>query len=138
VTGYVVDASVVIKWFVPEIFEAEAKRWLDPANVLYAPDLLLSECGNILWKKVRRKEITDDEANLIATELLNSPLTFISSLDLLMDALSLAGDTGGTVYDCMYLAGAIQQRCQLVTADRKFYNAVSLTSHKNSIMWVAD
>jgi predicted nucleic acid-binding protein len=51
VTDYVVDASVVIKWFVPEILEAEAKRWIDPSFVLFAPDLLPSEFGNILWKK---------------------------------------------------------------------------------------
>jgi len=63
VTDYVVDASVVIKWFVPEILEAEAKRWLDSSNVFYAPDLLLPECGNILWKKARLKEITEAEAS---------------------------------------------------------------------------
>jgi predicted nucleic acid-binding protein len=69
VTEYVIDASVAIKWFVPEILEAAAKRWLDPSHILYAPDLLASEFGNILWKKTRQKEITEVEAKRIAVEL---------------------------------------------------------------------
>jgi predicted nucleic acid-binding protein len=138
VTEYVIDASVAVKWFVPEILEVEAKRWLDPSHILYAPDLLPSEFGNILWKKVRRKEITDTEAKCIAGELQRAPITLLYSLNLLTDALSLAHSTGSTVYDCMYLAAAIDQRCQLVTADRKFYNALQLTSYKDQVVWVAD
>jgi predicted nucleic acid-binding protein len=138
VTDYVVDASVAIKWFVPEILEAEAKRWLDPSFVLFAPDLLPSEFGNILWKKVRRKEITGAEAKRIAGELLRAPITLLYSLNFLIDALSLASATGSTVYDCMYLQSAIEQDCKLVTADRKFYNALQLTSHKSRVVWVAD
>jgi predicted nucleic acid-binding protein len=138
VTEYVVDASVVIKWFVPEILEAEAKRWLDPSNILYAPDLLLSEFGNILWKKTRLKEISEAEAFRIAVELKQSPIIFISSLGLFTDALTLAQSTGRTVYDCMYLAAAIKQGCQLVTADRKFYDALQHTTRKTYVIWVAD
>jgi predicted nucleic acid-binding protein len=138
VTDYVVDASVAIKWFVPEILEAEAKRWLDPSFVLFAPDLLPSEFGNILWKKVRRKEITEAESKRIANELLLAPITFLYSLNFLIDALALASATGSTVYDCMYLQSAIEQDCQLVTADRKFYNALQLSPYKNRAAWVAD
>lgn len=137
-TEYVIDAGVAIKWFVPEILEAEAKRWLDPSHILYAPDLLPSECGNILWKKARLKEITWAEASRIASELKLAPILLFSSLSLLTDALTLALDTGRTVYDCMYLAAAIDQGCQLVTADRKFYNALQSTSRKKYVVWVAD
>ncbi|HLM56801.1 MAG TPA: type II toxin-antitoxin system VapC family toxin [Pyrinomonadaceae bacterium] len=137
-TDYVIDASVAIKWFVPEILEAEAKRWLDPSHILYAPELLLSEVGNILWKKTRLKEITEAEAFQIALELKQAPITLISALDVFPDALTLAQSTGRTVYDCMYLAAAIKQGCQLVTADRKFYDALQLTSRKTYVIWVAD
>ena len=137
-TEYVVDASVAIKWFVPEILEAEAKRWLDPSHILYAPDLLPSEFGNILWKKARLKEITEAEARRIALELKQAPIILLSSLGLLTDALTLAHSTGRTVYDCMYLAAAIKRGCQLVTADRKFYNALQSTSYKDYVVWVAD
>ena len=34
----VVDASVAVKWYVPEIHSARAERLLDQANELHAPD----------------------------------------------------------------------------------------------------
>lgn len=137
-TEYIIDASVAIKWFVPEILEAEAKRWLNPSYILYAPDLLPSEFGNILWKKTRLNEITEGEAKYIAGEFQQAPIILLSSLNLLTDALNLAHSTGRTVYDCMYLSAAINKGCQLVTADRKFYNALQLTTHKAHVVWVAD
>ena len=52
----VVDASVAAKWFLPEIHSDAAARLLDPAIALYAPDLIVPEFGNILWKKIRRRK----------------------------------------------------------------------------------
>jgi predicted nucleic acid-binding protein len=50
---YVVDASVAVKWFVPEIHSAEALRLLSSDCELLAPDLLPSELGNIRAVPVR-------------------------------------------------------------------------------------
>lgn len=135
---FVVDASVVVKWFIPEIHETEAKRFLDPGNLLHAPDLLPSEFGNILWKKVRRAEITADEAERIAGEMQNSPVTLVSSLDLLPDAPCVAVATGRTVYDSMYLALAADRRCRLVTADRKLWDAPQHSPYDKLVHWVED
>ena len=46
----VVDASVAIKWVVPEAGSERAITLLD--HGLVAPDLLFSECANILWRKL--------------------------------------------------------------------------------------
>jgi predicted nucleic acid-binding protein len=62
VSVFVVDASVVIKWFVPEIHSAAARRWLGASHDYVAPDLLFLEAGNAVWKKVRRKELDVTEA----------------------------------------------------------------------------
>jgi predicted nucleic acid-binding protein len=58
VSDFVVDASVAVKWFVPEIYDAQALRLLSGSHQLVAPDLLYVEAGNILWKKgaARRDE----------------------------------------------------------------------------------
>jgi predicted nucleic acid-binding protein len=64
-TPYVVDASIVIKWFVDEVHAGAARRLQEAQYELFAPGLLWPECGNILWKKVRRRELTPDEARLI-------------------------------------------------------------------------
>jgi predicted nucleic acid-binding protein len=58
----VIDASVVVKWHVTEIHSVEALRLLrDNAPALHAPDLVFPEVGNILWKKVRRGDLTDEQ-----------------------------------------------------------------------------
>jgi predicted nucleic acid-binding protein len=54
----VVDANVAIKWILPEIYSWEALGLLqNEENQLLVPDFFFSECGNILWKRVRRGEI---------------------------------------------------------------------------------
>jgi predicted nucleic acid-binding protein len=50
----VVDASVVIKWFVPEPGSAAARQLLGQDHEFYAPDFLFAETANVLWKKFRR------------------------------------------------------------------------------------
>ncbi len=48
---------------------------------LAAPDLLVAECANILWKKVRRGELTDLEAvTRLAIALDHPPNTASTSL----------------------------------------------------------
>ncbi|MGD0103372.1 MAG: type II toxin-antitoxin system VapC family toxin [Rhodopila sp.] len=64
---FVIDASVAIKWVVEEPGTQEAL--LFRRHRLLAPDLLMAECADVLWKKVRRKELTRDLA-MIAPRLL--------------------------------------------------------------------
>jgi hypothetical protein len=63
-TRLVVDSSIVIKWSVPEVHSADALRYLDPDLERDAPELLLAEISNILWKKVGRNELTRVQAEL--------------------------------------------------------------------------
>jgi len=52
VSAYVLDASVVVKWFLPEPW-AEAARRLRKADLeCHSPDLLLLETCNALWKHI--------------------------------------------------------------------------------------
>jgi len=62
VSRFVVDASVVIKWYVPEIHSGDADRLLSGDAELLVPDLLWSEIGNILWKRILRAEMTEEKA----------------------------------------------------------------------------
>lgn len=116
---FVVDASVAVKWFVPEANSPEAAALLDPAHTLYAPDLLVAEVGNVLWKKTRRRELRPGEARLILRGLASVPLELTPSRDLVGAALDLALHVGCSAYDGMYLALAIHHDCRLVTADRR-------------------
>ena len=66
-TDLVIDASVAIKWVIEEPGTREALSLR--RHRLFAPDLLVAECANILWKKTRRNELTLQEA-LLAARLL--------------------------------------------------------------------
>ena len=59
----VVDASVALKWVIPEVLSAEADRVRDGDDDVLAPDLLLVEVANALRKKTIAREISPREAD---------------------------------------------------------------------------
>ena len=65
----VVDASVAVKWYIPEIHGDEAERILGSGYEMCAPDLLYSEVANVLWKHARRDAITVERAKAIMAAL---------------------------------------------------------------------
>lgn len=134
----VVDASVAIKWFVPEIHSLAASRLLDTPIYLCAPDLIGPEIGNTLWKKVHRDEITRQEASEILTTFESVGVEIYASAVLLAAAFEIATALDRTVYDSIYLALAMAQDCALVTADRKFYSSVTSSALANHIQWIED
>ena len=97
-TPHVVDASIVIKWFVDEVHAEVARRLLEDQYELSAPDLLWPECGNILWKKVRRRELAPDEARLIWGGLEQQPISAFPSRLVLDLALEVAFDTNRAIW----------------------------------------
>lgn len=137
-TTYVVDSGVAAKWYVPEVHSVEASYLLEERHELHVPDLLFTEVGNVLWKKVGRGELTRDEARDILHELLIVPLESHSARVLLDTALKIALDYSRTVYDGLYLALAQSLDCQAVTADDRLFNALQNTSLASRILHVRD
>jgi predicted nucleic acid-binding protein len=132
---YVVDASVGIKLFVDEEFSEQAHALFtylaaDPPAELYVPDLFYIECTNILLKYTRRfgRSLEDSQADLI--DLRRLALKPTSTVDLMENALLLAGEFNLSAYDACYAALAKQLDIPLLTADqplaRKFGFALFL------------
>ena len=117
---FVVDASLVVKWFVPEVDSDAARRWLDASHDYVAPDLLFPETGNTVWKKVRHGELSPDDGQQLATDLSVIAVEAVSMRGLLPDAHALALRTGITVYDATYLALAVRLETQVITGDDRF------------------
>lgn len=134
----VVDSSVVIKWFVPEVHSADALRYLDPDIERDAPELLLAELSNILWKKVGRGELTQAEAERIAGDLEQADIKIHPMGSLFLPGLRIAMVTGRTSYDSIYLALADSLSTEVVTADRRLYNALQGGPYARLILWVED
>lgn len=132
----VVDASIVVKWFLPEAHAAAARRVLTGGRELVAPDLLWAEVGNVLWKKVSRQELTRDTARGILHDVQRFPLQTYDAKTLLDAAWDLANRLKLTVYDGLYLALAVNRDCTLVTADHHLYTAIKSGSLASTVTWV--
>jgi predicted nucleic acid-binding protein len=135
----IVDASVGVKWFVPEVFASEARQWRNGPDELHAPAFFFDlEIANILWKKVRRTEITRADADLILAQLPALPITRHPEGPVLAAAFDLADRTDRTVYDCLYLALAVQLGGRMVTADQRLHNSLAATPWSSHVCWVGD
>jgi predicted nucleic acid-binding protein len=138
VSLFVVDASVSIKWFFPEVHAGAALRLLAEEHTLHAPDLIFSEFGNVLWKRVRKNEIAKKEADATLEGLLSLRLQVHPSQHLIPLALEIACGEKRSVYDSLYLAAAITLQFPLVTADAKFYRALNKGPFSTHVLWVED
>jgi predicted nucleic acid-binding protein len=138
VTRYVVDASVAIKWFVPERLSESAGRLHQAAHSLSVPAFFWLEIGNVLAKKIRRRELTGEEGDFILKEFRQLPLQRHADERLFRPAYALALQTQRSLYDCLYLALAEAIDGHMVTADRKFYAALTAGEQGRRVLWVED
>ncbi|HAK89729.1 MAG: hypothetical protein A2077_04935 [Nitrospirae bacterium GWC2_46_6] len=134
----VVDASVAIKWYVPEVYSKESIKLLSPAFELYVPDLLFSEIGNILWKHRMKGELSREKSQTIIAAISTVLFSVATSHSLMLNALNIACKYHRTFYDSVYIALAEKQNCRFVTADLKLYNALKNGPLKKYILWVED
>ena len=118
-----VDASIAVKWFVTEQWTDEARRLLARNVERCAPDLILSETANVIWKKARRQEIQTPHRYFAEIGHLPNILLLRRCQDLFVRASAIALDINHPVYDCIYLACAEDEGVPLVTADRQLKTA---------------
>lgn len=119
----VVDASVAIKTALHEPDSPIAMAALR-AQTWSAPDLIMAECANIIWKRYRLGEIEKSQA-LEAMTLVDTMNLYIEpSRRLIARVVPLSLALGHAAYDCFYLAHAEQLRAPFLTADRKLIEKV--------------
>jgi predicted nucleic acid-binding protein len=138
VSRYVVDASVAIKWFLPEPHSEAALRLQHSTHRLHAPAFVMLELGNVLTKKIRRGELTQEETKIILKDLKHIPLQRHPDMRLFRPAYALALDTHRSLYDCLYLALAEAIDGKMVTADLKFYDSLIKGPYAHLIFWVEE
>lgn len=134
----VVDASVAAKWFFREEFTDSAIRLRDTQYRLHAPDFLLLEMDALFAKRIRRGEMSRPEATAARSALRKIPMTYHPSGALAHAAFDMACKTGGSFYDCLYLALAKNLRATLATADRRFCRMLGQTDYSGFLLWVGD
>jgi predicted nucleic acid-binding protein len=119
----IVDTSVAVKWVAPE---TDAHREADTEAALrilerglVAPECILGEFANALFKKIQRGEIGREQADQ-SIAILPNIVRFEPIQSLIVPAFDLACTLSHPVHDCLFLALAIQLDVELVTADRVF------------------
>jgi predicted nucleic acid-binding protein len=122
VSALVIDASVAVKWVIEEEGTTEALALRDRA--LAAPDLLIAECANILWKKVRRNELSEQEALFAAGLLARADIELMAMRPYLEAAVRIAVALDHPAYDCIYIALAEAEELRFVTADMSLLGKV--------------
>jgi predicted nucleic acid-binding protein len=136
----VIDTSVLIKFYVPEILSDRAERLLAKVGNkdidLLAPDLIYPEAGNTLWKKQRLKELTCSEVEEITDAILSLPLEIEASKSMFSLAVDIATAYGITVYDALYISLTKVYETTLITADRKLVDVLAKTDLKDSVLWL--
>ena len=137
-TDIVVDGSVAVKWFVPELHSKAALRLLRESVGLGAPEIILAEVGNVLWKKWRRGEIEPAAVPEMMIDFRKIPLHLFDTDYLFMDAWDIAKNYSRSFYDSLYVALAVRNNCRMVTADLKLFNLLKATSLKKHILWIED
>jgi predicted nucleic acid-binding protein len=135
---FVVDASVVIKWFVPEQGWESALRLRGEG--LLSPDLLLPEVGNILWTKVRRRQISMEEGYAILSAVARSEIEIHATADpkLLDSALRIAHDADISFYDSLYVSLAALEGPPLMTADDSLMRKLEKTAFARHVRSIGD
>lgn len=120
---YVVDASVAVKWLIPEERRAEARSFLLEADVLLAPGLIVTEVATGLSRKARVGQISNAAARRALREWLSviasGTLELAEPEELLEEALEVSLALNHPFPDCLYVALAKRTGAALVTADQQ-------------------
>ena len=130
----VVDASLAVKWVVPQELTQEAlalwDQWQTNAELVTAPTLFRSEVANVMRQYIKRGSLTPFDAGEVLEELTDTVST-IEPDGIYRRALAIANDHQlGATYDAVYLATAESQGCEFWTADAKFFRTVGTRFHQ--------
>src|SRR5437868_1729342 len=120
---YVLDASVAVKWVLPERDSANALALCDDylrgVHSLLAPDTIFLETAHALTRAERRKIIQPGEAIQRLAMVITDGPALHSHVQLLHRATELSSQIKIGVYDCLYLVLAEREQCDVVTADQR-------------------
>jgi predicted nucleic acid-binding protein len=135
----VVDASVALKWFLPDEPNAgPAMAILRGEAALFAPDIVVAEVCNGGWRSMRLGRIGQQQLSEIARIVAHCFVSLVGAATLAPRAVAIAGELDHPVYDCLYVALAEARQVRLVTADDRLLGKLRGTRWAVSITDLAD
>jgi predicted nucleic acid-binding protein len=140
--GFVcVDASVAVKWVLPEEQSAEAlllyQNAIDEGTQVVGPPHLPVEVANAIWRRGARRLLMIDEARQALSRFNELHVGLAIPSGLLVRSFDLAREFDAhAVYDATYVALAELLKCDLWTADAKLLNALGTKAPQ--VKWIGD
>jgi predicted nucleic acid-binding protein len=120
---YVLDSNIALKWVLPEPDSVKAIQLRDECrngvHELFAPDVFPIEVGHALTRAERQKRITPPHGWFFWQGIMAYCPGLFASIPLMPRAYAISSQMRVGIYDCLYVALAEQEQCQLVTADDK-------------------
>ena len=120
---YVLDSSVALKCYLSEADSGKALQLredgFNAVHVLLAPDVFPVEMTHAITRAERQGRITTAEGASFVADLLSDLPSLHPAVPLLPRAYAISSAARIGVYDCLYVALAEREGCELVTADDK-------------------
>lgn len=120
---YVLDSNVALKWVLAELDSAKANNlrqaFCNHVHELLAPDIFPAEIAHALTRAERRNIIQPPRGKALLTDVLSTSPQLHPYLPLLDRAFDISSVNRQGVYDCLYVALAEREGCELITADQK-------------------
>lgn len=120
---YVVDASVASTAVLPGPHRAKARQlqtdYQNQVHDLLAPDIFIAETANALTKAERQKLIKVGRASFLHGTIMSVRPVLHAYVPLVSRAIDISSRTRSAFYDCLYVALAERESCELVTVDDK-------------------
>src|SRR4051812_10453719 len=128
---YVLDASVAVKWVLPEPDTPKAvsirTKFRSGSYALIAPDTFIVEVAHALAKAERRGVIRPPVGGHRLLNIMRNRPDLHSHLALLPRAFAIASAARIGVYDCIYIALAEREGCEFLTADDRLVRSLQPT-----------
>jgi predicted nucleic acid-binding protein len=120
---YVLDASVALCWILPRPNSGKALQlradFQNGVHELIAPSVFSGEIASALTKGERQKLIPVGDARPLLGSVMRTPPVMLPYEPLLDRAVDISSQTRSGLYDCLYVALAEREGCELVTDDQK-------------------
>lgn len=134
----VVNSCVAVKWVLREEHSDKALELLQADLHLVAPDLVLMEIANALWKNVKRGLVSGEQAKVRLNDVPGFFNRLLTTPDLVAEAFALGDTADVPIYDCIYVVAARRIGARLVTADAKLVSKLAGTPDEARVFHITD
>lgn len=115
----VLDASAALRLITHDSAAGDCGNQLQDAALVLAPELMLTEVANALWKLQRAGALGGLDPQVLLADARDLVDQIEPDRTLQVEALALACHLKHPVYDCLYLALARREAARLLSADHR-------------------